>query len=532
MKPQTQEFIKISLLILIAITIISCGTGKIRQGEPGLPNFEMISKDTRVERFGNSKLLRGVGKVKAICDGKPCSSSEVRDMGIMKIQKFPRHGEWDHYRQVTKPGTQDQFENYLYERGMYEDDKKVGTWIDFHRGTEKKAGETPYKKGERHGKVIGYNIDGKKILELTRQFDKREGVAYRFNPDSGSVIGETNYRDDKRSGPHFLKTKTASGVFTMHEIGNYRDDKKVGEWKYYRPEDGSLARIVNYENDLRHGKVTFFHKDGKTVMMEGLYQRGYRVGEWKIFYDNGNLNAEGGYSPRKSVSGSQKIEKRGGKMMILRDVRLCSTDGKFKIEKKWFPYLGNEKPTKDEGPSDPDDEDLGLPVEEGEKKKEKISYARSGIWKEYYKDGKLFGTGPRENGRTGVWKFYDKEGQVRFDGFMRNEVMMECGTVYDDKGNVKGSGKFLFSIITIDDKTDRFKSSYKTSIPFTTFHPNGNKKMEAFSQERAVEYDVNGQKIGTGPFQNGQKNGCWKEGGRTVYYMMGRPNDRMKSTCN
>lgn len=73
-----------------------------------------------------------------------------------------------------------------------------------------------------------------------------------------------------------------------------------------------------------------------------------------------------------------------------------------------------------------------------------IKYERTGIWKEYYADGKIFGTGPRKHTRTGEWKFYYKNGQIGYHGNMANESMLESAKVYDNTGKILGEGNFSF----------------------------------------------------------------------------------------
>ena len=47
--------------------------------------------------------------------------------------------------------------------------------------------------------------------------------------------------------------------------------------------------ITNYENGLPHGLSKRFFSDG-SLMEKGLYDRGYRAGQWNGYYPNGSIN--------------------------------------------------------------------------------------------------------------------------------------------------------------------------------------------------------------------------------------------------
>jgi antitoxin component YwqK of YwqJK toxin-antitoxin module len=70
----------------------------------------------------------------------------------------------------------------------------------------------------------------------------------------------------------------------------YKNGLMTGVWKNYQP-DGSVADIIDFEN----GKASYFHKNGK-VQSEGKIsgQMG-QEGKWILYYENGQVNAEGNY---------------------------------------------------------------------------------------------------------------------------------------------------------------------------------------------------------------------------------------------
>ena len=70
-------------------------------------------------------------------------------------------------------------------------------------------------------------------------------------------------------------------------IGNYKNGKQEGEWKYYR-ENGKLEGIGNYKNGKREGEWKFYRENGKLEQIEN-FKNGKEEGEWKVYHENGKL---------------------------------------------------------------------------------------------------------------------------------------------------------------------------------------------------------------------------------------------------
>ena len=62
-------------------------------------------------------------------------------------------------------------------------------------------------------------------------------------------------------------------------IGNYKNGKKEGEWKYYR-ENGKLEGIVNFKNGKQEGEWKWYHENGELKEI-GNFKNGKPEGEWK-----------------------------------------------------------------------------------------------------------------------------------------------------------------------------------------------------------------------------------------------------------
>lgn len=429
-----------SLVFLLALLMVyHCTSGDGKDSNSDTPDFEMKAPNIRIERFSNTKLLRGEGPVITNCGGKECTSSELSALSPVKIKAFPKQGLWKEYLQFQDGGDlkNPKYKSVLDLVGNYENGKKVGIWKRPDPETGKTISEIPY-------------IDG-----------KREGIVKTFNIANGEILSETFWKDDKMEGPFYLKSSKDGYLL---EEGQHSNGKKNGTWKYYHFGKGTLKQMVNFKMDLLDGEEINYFDDGKSISSKGENRDDSRIGNWKTYYKSGTIQSEGNYAPRKDGVGDSKFE-------------------------------------------------------------------RVGIWKEYFPNGKLFAEGTRKHVRNGNWSFYFNDGNIRYKGIMANEVMLQSGTVFDRTGKKLGEGKFFFSLVQINDETGDIKDSYKPDIPFTYFHENGKKRLEIRTAEDASEYDISGKEIGKGGADaQGRKNGCWKENGKVIYYMLGK--ERATMTAN
>ncbi len=287
------------LFIFWFVTVGACQSvgSKVAEGDPALPDFEMISESIRVERFSNSKLLRARGPVVTDCGGRPCSREEVRNLPISKIRSFPRTGIWEIYAQTqeSKDNLRDRvFVNYLDMVGEFANDNRVGVWKAFHRDSRKVSAEIPYVKGVRDGIQKNFDPDGRLSGEVPWRNDKRHGIEKSYSA-TGEILSETRWIHGKKEGPYYRNISVRGNTQKLEE-GFYKDDKKHGEWKFYDPGEGYLRQVAFYINGELNGKERNFHPSG-TIASEGENRNGSRVGTWKIFYPDGKLQAEGSYSP-------------------------------------------------------------------------------------------------------------------------------------------------------------------------------------------------------------------------------------------
>ncbi len=82
-------------------------------------------------------------------------------------------------------------------------------------------------------------------------------------------------------------------------IGNYKRNKKHGQWLYYF-ENGSKSSESWFFNGLLDGRSTSFYKNGK-LRTSGYYQKGKRIRIWAYFDEEGQLVKKVDFSSKKRL---------------------------------------------------------------------------------------------------------------------------------------------------------------------------------------------------------------------------------------
>ena len=70
--------------------------------------------------------------------------------------------------------------------------------------------------------------------------------------------------------------------------------QRVGEWKFYNKQ-GNLEEVTRYYMGLKHGQSVFFHENGK-IKIQAFFFLGLPDSVFKAYYKNGNLAESGEYS--------------------------------------------------------------------------------------------------------------------------------------------------------------------------------------------------------------------------------------------
>jgi len=145
--------------------------------------------------------------------------------------------------------------------------------------------------------------------------------------------------------------------------GQFENGKEVGVFKFYSPVSSDFPRIVKtFEKDSnialvehftlkglpeskgkmegkkRIGKWVYFHKDGKTIILEENYEDDVLNGEYKVFYKDGKLTKQAHYKDGKLHGNSKKYSPKG---ILIEDVNYVN--GELHGDAAFYEKNGNLK---------------------------------------------------------------------------------------------------------------------------------------------------------------------------------------------
>jgi antitoxin component YwqK of YwqJK toxin-antitoxin module len=144
---------------------------------------------------------------------------------------------------------------------------------------------------------------GSYFLVLEGQLDQnslRNGKCVYRDTVHGNAF-ETFYIDDKKNGPY--KRFYLSG--TLREMGQNVNDMEEGEWKYFKP-NGTLIKECSYKGGNLIGNYREYYEDGQ-LKVEGAYRQ--REGMIKVGARSASTGARGRTYNRKIFNKEYKTGK-------------------------------------------------------------------------------------------------------------------------------------------------------------------------------------------------------------------------------
>jgi antitoxin component YwqK of YwqJK toxin-antitoxin module len=327
------------------------------------------------------------------------------------------------------------------------------TWFVDGRedGLSKEFGEdgrvvtlTVYKKG--------YVISREKINRLDSE--ERKQCLCKFFHENGLVRLEGTYRNDLEHG-YFKEYDEDGKLIATAKWVDGEKQKNAIELvrltvdKEYYP-DGSVKTVQSYRNGVPQGVRREYAEEGTItagyvfdkgkIVGEGITgEDGVRNGEWKLYFNTGELKAEGKYVDGIKV-GKWTYYHKNGKV---EQTGVYDKQGRPRGEWVWYYPSGNilrEEAYLDgllDGLTSEYSEE-GIVIAEGEF----IEGEEEGPWIYQYGDH-------REEGnysygmRNGVWKYYTSEGQLMFEGEFIEDNPNGKHVYYFDNGKVKDEIEYM-----------------------------------------------------------------------------------------
>ncbi len=295
-----------------------------------------------------------------------------------------------------------------------------------------------YKEFNENGNlVISLKYKEGKITEDQEQIALQDNIDFRTElNDKGVLVSSGSFIKDKPVGVHRYYNEQGKVIDAKiyNDFNNVMSEgiidetgSKEGDWKDYY-DSGELKAVGTYRDNLQTGRWSFYYKDGKKEQ-EGSYLRGLYDGLWTWYYENGNVWREESYFNGKEDGVATEYDELGN----------IITKGEYINGEKEGPWYYKVNDHTEEGSYQ-----TGL---------------RSGIWKYYYEDGVLQFEGNFEQGLAeGKHKYYYPNGILKEERFYVRGVREKNWKKYDEQGNLE---------MTITYKSDKeFRiNGVKISLP-------------------------------------------------------------------
>ncbi|MDX1799092.1 MAG: hypothetical protein R3255_10620 [Candidatus Lokiarchaeia archaeon] len=172
--------------------------------------------------------------------------------------------------------------------------KKQGVWIKNYEGTNKKRYKGEFKDDIPVGKFYYYYDTGE--IAAVSVFEEEGKVTYtRTYYTNGNLMATGKYINQVKDSVWWFFTEDKK----MLSRENYKLGKLEGERYVYFPTDPEteksiIREITTYKNGLKNGQWKQYYKNGK-VEAEGVYKDGNFDGFVKWYYENGVLQTQGFY---------------------------------------------------------------------------------------------------------------------------------------------------------------------------------------------------------------------------------------------
>jgi len=208
------------------------------------------------------------------------------------------------FSEVIKKTTQKYPDGSTKEIIYFRDKKEIAKEIFDEEGNKNLTGKIP------DGMAREYYESGKILGEWSYKDDKRNGLARTYY-ESGKILGEWNYKEDKSDG---LAREYYENGKPKREW-NLKDTKLNGFLKEYY-ESGSLKGEWNYKDDKLTGLAKTYFETGK-LQGEWNYKDDKLTGLAKEYYENGDIYSIDTYKKDQKVN-SKKYD-RLGKLILDQD---------------------------------------------------------------------------------------------------------------------------------------------------------------------------------------------------------------------
>ena len=156
----------------------------------------------------------------------------------------------------------------------------------------------------------GYEKDSSRANLKRNVVKKDSSWVLTLTDKKGTVQELITFADERlevRQGPY---ARYQNGNLKME--GNYNRGYEVGEWKSYYP-NKKIEETLSYIWGRRQGQYRRYWDNGQ-LKQEGSYEHNHKVGEWKLFLKNGKIASLATYNNEGEELDAEYFDQDGVKI--------------------------------------------------------------------------------------------------------------------------------------------------------------------------------------------------------------------------
>ena len=159
---------------------------------------------------------------------------------------------------------------------VYKKPNKPSDGITFFHSTGKIATRGQIKNNVPHGLWKKYFANGKLSFSAQLKYGKFHGVVSKYRSQQFTKWEQTEYHEGLKHGAYYTFAKKDGTTKTA--TGQYENGKKIGEWKQYY-DDGQIKEECTFIDDFNHGSFISYYENGdlknKCTFVKGVKHEDY-----------------------------------------------------------------------------------------------------------------------------------------------------------------------------------------------------------------------------------------------------------------